>query len=440
MEKNENETVEKNKAEFNYRGVKAMPFIIGNETFEKLGAIGTLANLLIYLTSVFNMKSITATTLVNVFNGTTNFATLLGAFLSDTYFGRYKTLGFATIASFLGLLVIALTAAIKKLHPPRCSSKDSSACIGPTEWQMAFLLTFLDKAAIMTPDDQINPDGSAANPWRLCSMQQVEEVKCLLRMIPIWASAIVYHVSIVQQNTYVVFQALQSNRHVGKTTFQIPAATYPVFNMLTLTLWIPIYDRILIPMLRRLTEKQGGITVLQRMGIGIALSVLTSLVAAIVEKWRRTLALTKTTLGIERQQGAISSMPALWLVPQVSLAGLAEAFMAIGQVEFYYKQFPENMRSIAGSFFFCGMAASSYLSGFLVSIVHHTTHGAGTADWLPEDLNKGRLEYFYYLVAGLGAINLGYFFVCSVWYRYKGTGGNDITVEMEKRQLDKPLV
>ena len=75
----------------------------GNETFEKLGAIGTLANLLIYLTSVFNMKSITATTLVNVFNGTTNFATLLGAFLSDTYFGRYKTLGFATIASFLVL-------------------------------------------------------------------------------------------------------------------------------------------------------------------------------------------------------------------------------------------------------------------------------------------------------------------------------------------------
>ena len=97
------------------------------------------------------------------------------------------------------------------------------------------------------------------------------------------------------------------------------------------------------------------------MGIGIALSALTSLVTTIVEKWCRTLALTKTTLGIERQRGAISSMPALWLVPQVSLAGLAEAFMAIGQVEFYYKQFPENTRSIAGSFF-CGMAASSYLS------------------------------------------------------------------------------
>ena len=87
----------------------------------------------------------------------------------------------------------------------------------------------------MTPDEGINPDGSAADPWRLYRVQQVEEVKCVLRVIPVWASAIVYYVSIVQQNTYVVFQALQSNRHVGKTTFQIPAATYPVFNMLTVT-------------------------------------------------------------------------------------------------------------------------------------------------------------------------------------------------------------
>lgn len=76
-------------------------WLTGNETFEKLGAIGTLSNLLVYLTSVFNMKRITAATLLNVFSGTTNFATLIGAFLCDTYFGRYKTLGFASIASFL---------------------------------------------------------------------------------------------------------------------------------------------------------------------------------------------------------------------------------------------------------------------------------------------------------------------------------------------------
>ncbi|MCL7044803.1 hypothetical protein MKW94_023401, partial [Papaver nudicaule] len=96
MEEIENDEPKK----VNYRGVKAMPFIIGNETFEKLGTIGTSSNLTVYLTTVFNMKNVSAATLMSVFSGTTNLATLVGAFLSDAYFGRYKTLGFSCISSF----------------------------------------------------------------------------------------------------------------------------------------------------------------------------------------------------------------------------------------------------------------------------------------------------------------------------------------------------
>lgn len=73
----------------------------GNETFEKIGTSGTLSNLMVYLSTVFNMKNITAATLINVLNGTSNMAPLLGAFLSDSYFGRYKTLAFASISSLL---------------------------------------------------------------------------------------------------------------------------------------------------------------------------------------------------------------------------------------------------------------------------------------------------------------------------------------------------
>lgn len=77
----------------------------GNETFEKLGAIGTLSNLLIYLTTVFNLKRITAANIVNIFNGTANFGTIVGAYVSDTYFGRYKTIGFAIVTSFVVLSI-----------------------------------------------------------------------------------------------------------------------------------------------------------------------------------------------------------------------------------------------------------------------------------------------------------------------------------------------
>jgi hypothetical protein len=83
--------------------------IAGNEAFEKLGTIGTSSNLILYLNNVFHMKKVTAATLINIFNGTTNMAPLLGAFLSDSYFGRYKTLAFASMSSLLVIWMIFLS-------------------------------------------------------------------------------------------------------------------------------------------------------------------------------------------------------------------------------------------------------------------------------------------------------------------------------------------
>ncbi|XP_057791964.1 protein NRT1/ PTR FAMILY 2.11 [Salvia miltiorrhiza] len=579
MEKNDKIEAPATKKEPNYRGVKAMPFVIGNETFEKLGTIGTSSNLLVYLTTVFNMKSITATNVINIFNGTCNFGTLLGAFISDTYLGRYKTLGIASISSFLGMLILTMTATLPGLHPPKCGSGE---CVGATVGQLAFLFTafvflvvgasgirpcnlafgadqfnpktesgkrginsffnwyyftftfammvsltvivyvqasiswavglaipaflmflscavffvgtriyvmilplgspmtsliqtlvvafkkrklqlpdnpleldslftyhsplsinsklaytnqlrWLNKAAIIREEDEINADGSAADPWNLCSVQQVEEMKCVIRVTPIWISGVVYYVILALTQTYLVFQALQTDRRFSRSgNFKIPAATYNILTMMSLTIWIPVYDRLLVPLLRRVTRREEGITMLQRMGIGIFLAVVTMLVSGLVEARRRGVALTRPTLGVERGRGAVSAMSGYWLAPQLALAGVSEAFTVIGQIEFFYKQFPENMRSFAGSFLFCGFAISSYFTSFLVSVVHNTTRVGASGNWLAEDLNEGRLDYFYYLVAGLEALNLGYFLVCARWYRYKSNDTSDSSVQMEK--------
>lgn len=561
-------SMEATKKEVKYRGVKAMPFIIGNETFEKLGTVGTSSNLLVYFTTVFNMSSISATNLLNIFNGSANFGTLLGAFFSDTYFGRYKTLGFACVASFLGMLVLTLTAIVPGLRPPRCAAAETANCRGPTLGQMTFLigglillvtgaggirpcnlafgadqfdpdtesgkraitsffnwyyftLTFavmisvtfvvyiqaqvnwgvglgipaffmflscalffmgtkiyvkvepqgsplvsvgrtvvvafkkrnmqwpqessvslfdyvphqsinsklhhtdqfrcLDKAAIITEEDRFNPDGSAANPWKLCSIQQVEELKCLIRVLPIWVSGIIYNIAVVSMTNYAVFQALQSDRRLGRGKFKIPAASYSIFTNLTVTIWVPLYDRIVMPRLRKVTGKIDGITLLQKLGIGIVLMIITLIVNALVEYYRRIYALTMPTLGIEPQRGTISSLSGLWLVAPLTIAGLSEAFSMIALVEFYYKQFPENMRSIGGAFLFCGLAMSNYLSSLLQAVVVKISGGSNKMNWLAEDLNKGRLDLFYYLIAGLELINLVYFLVCAKWYRYRGS-------------------
>lgn len=298
----------------------------------------------------------------------------------------------------------------------------------------------MNKAAIVTPEDEINADGSAANPWRLCSMQRVEEVKCIVRVIPISIAGTFYFISTVQTQNYVVFQAMQSDRRLGSGSFKIPAASYAVFQMLSLTIWIPIYDRLIVPFVRKITKKEAGITVLQKIGIGVVLSVFAMLVSGLVENKRRSISYTKPTLGYVERKGAVSALSGYWLVPQLALAGLSEAFTTVGLVEFYYKQFPENMRSFGGSFLFCSFAISSYLSSFLISVVHQVTKDSAGENWLAEDLNKARLDYFYYFIAGLEVLNMGYFLVCSKWYRYKGTGDVAPEVGMDNIKLNNPHV
>lgn len=259
-------------------------------------------------------------------------------------------------------------------------------------------------------------------------------------MIPIWISGIIYYIVLVQIQTYVVFQAIQSNRRLGRSSFKIPAATYNVFTMISLTIWIPIYDRILVPFFRKITGNEEGITILQRIGIGILFGMLTMIVSGLVENHRRILALTRPTLGFVERKGAVSSMSGNWLIPQLVMAGLSEGFAIIGLIEFFYKQFPENMRSLGPSFLFSGFAVSNYLTSFLISIVHQMTKVGEKGNWLAEDLNQGRLDYFYYLVAGLEMVNLGYFMVCAKWYKYKIIDSSKMDLSMEKIDHKKGVI
>lgn len=113
-------------------------------------------------------------------------------------------------------------------------------------------------------------------------------------------------------------------------------------------------------------------------------------------------------------------MSALWLAPQLILMGLSEAFNIIGQIEFYNTEFPYEMRSLANSLFFCSFAGASYVCALMVNIVHSVTGGHGRPDWLTNNLNEGRLDYFYFLLAVIGALNCGYFLYSATRYHYKG--------------------
>ena len=76
---------------------------------------------------------------------------------------------------------------------------------------------------------------------------------------------------------------------------------------------------------------------------------------------------------------------------------------SIGQLEFFYDQAPDVMRSCSMALQLLSVALGSYLSGALVWGVSALTARLGLNQglgWLPRDLNHGRLDLFFLLLAG----------------------------------------
>ena len=101
------------------------------------------------------------------------------------------------------------------------------------------------------------------------------------------------------------------------------------------------------------------------------------------------------------------------------LVGAAEIGTSVGTMEFFYDKAPASMRSSASALQLLSVCIGSYLSSLLVVIVQSVSTFGGGAGWLPDDLNAGRLDAFFLLLAALMALNaLLFVWVCRRYYSH----------------------
>ncbi|KAJ0890229.1 putative proton-dependent oligopeptide transporter family, MFS transporter superfamily [Helianthus annuus] len=520
-------------------GWKSIKYMIGNESFEKLASMSLVMNMTVYLRSNYNMSGIFLVNVVTIWIGTSNISSLAGAYVSDAYVGKYRTLLYGSIASLMGMGMMTLTAGVPHFRPPKCT--DLPNCIQPENWQLALLfaglgllaigagglrpcgiafgadqfdtstakgrkqlesffnlwyLSFtlalivaltgvvyiqtniswvigfaiptscllfsviifligrhtyimkkpegsvfsdivkvivasirkrqvayddqskcsfynpldshviqtqrfkcLDKAAMIVDSNEVNSKGLPENKWRLCSLQQVENLKCVVGILPVWVTGVGCMLVIDQQSTFGVLQAIQMTRTIG-SDFAIPPGWMTGIAMVTLSVWIFIYEGIYVPKLRKLLKRNPRLTMVVRVRIGIIMSILCMVTAGIIERKRRHSALNNNN-------AYIAPVHVFWLIPQFMLSGLTEAFDSVAIMEFFTTQMPESMKTVASAIFFITLSISSYLSSLIINIIHKLTK---TNPWLGgHDLNNNRLDYYYYIIAGVGVLNLIYF-------------------------------
>ncbi|QHN86494.1 Protein NRT1/ PTR FAMILY 3 [Arachis hypogaea] len=301
---------------------------------------------------------------------------------------------------------------------------------------------WLDRATIVT-EEEARDLNSAPNLWKLATVHRVEELKSIIKIIPISSTGILLITASSHLPSFVIQQARTMNRHLSHS-FQISPANMSVFSVITMMAGVALYDVLFVPLVRRFTKNPTGITCIQRMGIGFMINIVATAISAPVEVKRKEIASQHNLLD---DPTAIIPISVFWLVPQYCLHGLADVFMSVGLFEFLYDQSPESMRSSATAIYCIVIAIGSYVGTFLVTLVHKYS-GKNEKNWLPDrNLNRGRLEYYYLLVSGVQVLNLIYFVICVRFYTYKpveeniseiNNKGEDLEQNGEKLLLEKP--
>jgi len=315
--------------------------------------------------------------------------------------------------------------------------------------------------------------------------KQVEEVKLVLRLLPIFAATVLYWTIYTQMGTLFVQQGTLMAREFSwkGQTLVIPSASMSTFNTLSIIVLIWVYDAFLEPALKK--SQRFRMTMLRRQGWGMVVAAIAMLYAGCLEEWRLSLVRAedgatcppecqnaaggrgllglglpdgyagpapgaplgmpwlgwpvhglRALLGL--QGGAADPVPGpqpdhcamlcaqrcselniFWQAPSYFLIGLSEVFTSIGQLEFFYDQAPDVMRSCSMALCLLSTALGSYSAGALTAAVQAASAAIWGESWLPRDLNKGHMDYFFYALAVLMVLNLGWFLIVAMRYEYK---------------------
>ncbi|KAA3484420.1 protein NRT1/PTR FAMILY 5.10-like [Gossypium australe] len=532
---------------------RSASFIIVVEIAERIAYYGISSNLITYLTGPLDESTATAAAQVNAWNGAASLLPLLGAFIADSFLGRYRTIILASLVYILGLGLLALSATLSSVSssggqnaddialssslqfqvilffsslylvalaqgghkpcvqafgadqfdtqdPEECKAKSSffnwwyfGMCAGTLttlsilnyiqdnlSWVLGFaipgivmavgLVVFLlgtmtyrysvkgdeespivtvgrvfilavrnrktSYSAIAAEEEArgilatesskqfkflnkalLAPDGSKEQ-GEVCSIREVEEAKAVIRLAPIWATSLIYAIVFAQSSTFFTKQGATMDRSTA-TGFEIPAASLQSFISLSIVLFIPIYDRIFVPLARALTGEPAGITLLQRIGSGMVISTISLVIAAVVEMRRLKIA---EEYGLIDKPNVMVPMSVWWLVPQYALYGLADVFTMVGLQEFFYDQMPNELRSVGLALYLSIFGVGSFLSSFLISAIKNLTSGDGRDGWFANNLNRAHLDYFYLLLAALSAVGLTLYVCCTKYYIYARWG------------------
>ncbi|RLN11404.1 protein NRT1/ PTR FAMILY 5.8 [Panicum miliaceum] len=239
--------------------------------------------------------------------------------------------------------------------------------------------------------------------------------KVILGLLPIWAILLIFAVIFQQPMTFFTKQGMLMDHKVGRGAFVIPPAMLQSSITVSIILLVPMYDRVIIPLINAVTRGSDGITVLQRIGVGMVLSVVAMAIAALVESWR---------LRVSAASGGAARLKIFWLLPQYVLLGVSDVFTVVGMQEFFYTQVPASMKTISIGLYLSVFGVGGFLGAFLITVLEMATARPGNSKgWFSDDPREAHLDNYYWFLALLCFISFVIFTHLCKFYSGKNASG-----------------
>ncbi|KAL3597941.1 hypothetical protein D5086_009578 [Populus alba] len=432
-------------------GMRAAAFVLGLQAFEIMAIAAVGNNLITYVINEMHFSLSKSANIVTNFVGTIFILALLGGYLSDSYLGCFWTMLIFGFVELSGFILLSVQAHLPQLKPPQCNMLTGGEnCIEAKGFKTLIFFVALYMVALGSGCVKPNMIAHGGDQFNQSNPKQSKKLSTYFN-----AAYFAFSMGELFALTLLVWVQTNSGMDVG---FGVSAAVMAMglISLVSGTLYYrnkapqgsiftPIAQVFVAAVFKRkqtcpanpqmLHGSQNSVpsnglvdpssdpcrlvhTQRFRIGAGLFFVTFSMVSAAIMEKKRRDAAVDSNKI-----------LSIFWITPQFLIFGLSEMLTAVGLIEFFYKQSLKGMQAFLTAITYCSYSFGFYLSSLLVSLVNKVTSSSSTnKGWLSDnDLNKDRLDLFYWMLAVLGFLNFLNYLFWARWYSYSPTSVSTTT-------------
>ena len=231
----------------------------------------------------------------------------------------------------------------------------------------------------------------------------IDDIKCVYRVLPSLLPFPVAYIIYTNQLTLVYSQGCQMNITIGNN-WNFPIGSLSLVSTIVILLFVPITEHFIYPFFENTIHIQ--ITTLKKIGLSFILCIMAMIIAAITEYIRRLQPLIPNYYSTCDATLPVNNMSIFWQIPQFVLLGASRVLINTGAQDFLYTEAPKSMKATLSSINYAIDGLGAFLGSLSIEIVNIYKNN----EWIPNDLNQGRLDY-YFLMMGFIMFVLTMFFV-----------------------------